>query len=286
MRIQRKLIKAPVKPFEKVLPPLLVPLRLEPFDVVICVAPKDYFKLKYCVSAVFRCVPGFETVHVISPTEIEDKTGLEHPKIVFHLDQAVLPVSNLKDLKYRPGWIYQQFIKLFQQVSKNNYYLTVDSDVIFNRRLEFFTQDGRPIWYYGWDQNNPPYFGFQEKMIGIGKICPNTFICDMNFFSRTVIENMLERYGHTMESFIQKSIEIIDSSCYIAEPEIYGNYVAKFFPGLYEIVRIKDTRVAREQFSATETLYSEREFAQILEDHKGLDYDIVAIHSWFNEKVQ
>ncbi|MFW5794979.1 MAG: hypothetical protein ACOCV1_05805 [Bacillota bacterium] len=261
---------------------LHMPLKKEPYDIVICVAPKDYFKLKYNIKSIYEHLSGFENIYIISPTDIDIK--LDFDNLHFFKDREVLDIPNANMLKHRPGWIYQQFLKLFQNITKNNYFLTVDSDIIFNKNLDFFNEQGQPIWYSGWDQTHMPYFLFQEKMFDFGKIIDKTFVCDMNFMNKKIINNMLLRYNYTVDSFVKKSVSIIDGSCYPAEPELYGSYAFKYFPYLYEMRKIRNSCLAKNQSNSDEQVFTEQEFENMINQAKRENYDIIAIHSWFDGK--
>ena len=245
------------------------------FDIFLCCAEKDYNKVKYVVEAIKNNVVGYNKIFLSTPT----KLGVDIDGVEQYLDRDVLNINPM-NFKYRPNWIYQQFLKLFQTITPNDYYATIDMDILINRKLPYFTGDGKPIWYQGWNQNNPPYFVYQEKMFDFGKVHDHTFIADMNFFNKGIINEMLDRYGYTLESFISKSIDIISDTCYPAENELYGSYAHKYHYGMYEYIPLKFDVRGKEQDNPTDLVYTDEEIQRIIEESKNKDFDIIAMHSW------
>jgi hypothetical protein len=247
------------------------------FDIFLCCAKKDYIKLPYTLKAIEEHVPGFENIYICTPTSID--IGTHRDNVHYYLDKEVLDVDPLL-WRHRPSWVYQQFLKLFQKVSKNDLYVTIDTDNIINRSLPFFTEDGKPIWYSSVPHNHVQYFKFQEKMLGFGRVFEKSFVADMNFFSKSMINEMLVTRGYTLNSFIKKSQEIIDSSCYPAEPEIYGGYMHKYHPGFYVFKELKTVIRGKPQENPLDTNYTDQEIKEIIENSKSLDYDVITMHSW------
>lgn len=247
------------------------------FDIFLCCARKDYIKLPYTLKAIEENVPGYENIYICTPTKID--IGVQKDNIFYFLDKEVLDVDPLL-WKHRPSWIYQQFLKLFQKVSKNDFYVTIDTDNLIVKTLPFFTESGKPIWYSSVPHNHLQYFRFQEKMLGFGRVFEKSFVADMNFFNKNMVEEMLKSGGYTLETFIKKSQEIIDSTCYIAEPEIYGGYMHKYHPGFYEFRELKTLNRGKHQEKPTDTVYTKEEIENIIYNSRNSGYDIVTMHSW------
>jgi hypothetical protein len=125
-----------------------------------------------------------------------------------------------------------------------------------------------------------PYFTFQKKMFGFGKTYEKSFINDMNFLSRPIIREMLSRHDMTFEGFLEKSYKIISKSCYLAEPELYGSYIVKYHPGLYEFRTVKTFFEGKKQMNITDVVWDEQNIRDIARQKGQSGYDIVAMHSW------
>lgn len=255
----------------------------EKFSVFMPVLPKDYNKLKFGLAALLEHVPGVQDVVLCTPdpTQLDPKT-LQLPKqkkIQIVADREVLNIDP-RLFRHRPNWMMQMFVKLFQKVTQYPLYLTLDADVVINRKLPMFDEDKR-ILYLGPEQNHRPYFEFQERMLGLPRLYPHTFITDMNFFDQRIIQEMLRRNGYTQQSFIDKSQKIIDNTCYLGEPELYGQYVYKYHMKNHVFKQLKSTGVGRKQRHPTEQIYQDNEILNTMRSLKAQDYDTFVLHSWY-----
>lgn len=201
--------------------------------------------------------------------------------MVFIADKDVLDID-ISRFRHRPNWLYQMYLKMFQDVTENDLFMTIDSDVIVNRPLPMFEEDGRRIIWMGWEQNHRPYFEFQERMLGLPRVYPHTFINDTNFFSKQIMREMLAGSGYTVESFIEKSFSVIGPDCYPGEPEIFGQYVHKYHPEKYSFREAKTKRRAREisKISWTHQAYTDDEIQKEIEGTQSEDIDFIMLHSW------
>ena len=258
---------------------------MEKFDILIPAAPKDRNKLKFLLASIEKYIGGFSNVYLVTPdkTKIEGELPEKFPLIVLN-DAEVFAINPSVKLKYRPNWIYQQYLKLFQDVTENDLFLTIDSDVIINRPMEMFESDGRKIFWLGWEQNHRPYFEFQEKMLGLPRVYPHTFINDMNFMSKSIIREMLSKSGYTIETFIKESAKLITAECFPGEPEIYGQYVHKYYPNSYSFRQTKS--ISRGKFTpAFDTvIWTDDEIKATMDEFKNTDVDLFTLHTWFNMK--
>jgi len=256
----------------------------EKFDIFIPVAPKDYNKVKFLIKSIDENIEGFENIYITTP---EGDRILDDPRITYFRDKEILDINPLR-FNYRPGWLYQMYLKMFQQVTKNDLFLTVDSDLIFNRKVPMFNNEGKPIWWMGWEQNHEPYFRFQEKILNLLRVYPHTFINDMNFMKKSIIDEMLERNNFTIESFCEATFSIVDANCFPAEPEIYGNYVAKYHPDMYEFreAKVGSQPKSQNHISDVKTMvWSDEEYQEWINKAKELDVDMFMLHSWLDTNI-
>jgi hypothetical protein len=246
-----------------------------PFETVVPVAPIDISKFPYLISSLVSYTDTL-AIHVITP----DPKQIDIPKpirvpVFVHADDTILKIDRSR-LKHRPNWVAQQFLKLFQNVTMTNWYLVIDADLFFNRPVNFFIND-EPVMMFGIDQYHEPYFEFNQRMIGIDRVFPHSFLSECTLYSKYLIEDMLSTSGYeSHDEFIEKAIEIIDGSCYPAESELYGNYVTKAHPGAYLHRKLKASlggKYCNQEWSKDEIE------AQILKI-KPQDVDIFTMHSW------
>ncbi len=237
------------------------------FDVLITVAEKDFNKLKYCIESIKRNVCGFDKIHVVSPTPAP-----WFPEIVYHLDNEVINID-LSGLKgnnaKRVGWYKQQFIKLFQKVTSNDY-LVVDADCYFNRPVRV-VEDGKPIFLLGKNQEHCPYFKTMQKLFGVGRVFPHSFINEVMYFKRDIVEFLFEVV--TVEEMVAVLNEVNDASGF-SEYETYGNLVMHYDPKLYDFKVVKTADIAHHR------VWDEKEVKHTICIYAGTNYDIIKMHSW------
>jgi len=212
----------------------------EPFDLFIPVALKDLPRLPWVIESAHRYIEGWDELHICTADPLLPSGGCwmtlfaeaTDKPIKLWSDAEVLPWKGQSP--YRPNWVHQQALKLWQTVTPHDWYVTLDADVIINRTLRFWQND-RPVWYIGHDQNHEPYYRFNEKVLGYRRRLPHTCLADMNFFCRTYTYELLERH----KAAFMHAHEFIDAECHPSEADLYMNYMATEHTGLYELRRLR-----------------------------------------------
>lgn len=239
------------------------------YEVVIVAAPKDYNKLPYVVQGAWqKLVPKPAKVRVITPD------GIKGEGWVAHTDNGVLPYDRSK-FRYRPNWIYQQFLKLFQDVSSTDWYIVLDADLIVMRPLEVF-RGNQGVFFVADKRMHEPYFTYGEKMIGVGKVFEWSFIADFMLYNKDIILEMLQSTGLDLWEFLDKSAEIIEYGCCPAEQELYGSYVTANHPDSYVIQGLRHC-VSGKQDGAK---WTQQEIDMVIRYAAHDDVDVLSIHSW------
>jgi hypothetical protein len=251
------------------------------FDIFIPCAEKDYYKLQAVIQSAFFNLKndGLHRIFVCTPNVHGE--FIKYPDVVYVTDDDCLSV-NRSAWKHRPNWQYQMCLKLFQQVT-SDLFLTIDSDTIINRPLDLWDESGKPIWYYGWDQDNKPYHKFDELMIGIGNVAPFSFIGDMCFMNREIINEIIDYSpAYDAKSWITEAQRITTPDCYMAEGELYGSFCYVHHPDMYTWKKLKQApcegRSNKERDSFGK--YTEQEIIDRIKKYKSMDYDTFSIHSW------
>jgi len=243
----------------------------QPTDLVIPTAPKDYNKVPFVVRQVRKHI-NIETVHVIAPT-----AGIKCDGAVLHLDADVLPYDR-DELPHRPSWTFQQMLKVFQDVTDNDWFLVLDADIFPVRDIPLWNADGKPILYLGIDQYYQPYFAFNEEMLGFGKVHKWSFLSECTLYSKSLVRDMLAFCGLTLDEFWKKSIEIIDKGCRMADSELYGSYVYRERPDVYEIRHLKSKLGGRYGARGWSDSEIESEIEKTKRDDPGAH--LMSLHSW------
>lgn len=204
------------------------------YDIVIVSHEKDFNKIKYVVEHADKNLDNFESIHLILTNHPFDELDIVKNKttkpVIVHYEQDVLNID-MKKICYRPNWIYQILLKMFQNVTKNEHFLVLESDGVVNNRLHFF-EDDKTIIYLG--INHPvhnPYFRFNE-MINIKKKFPHSLISEVMMYDKKYIKEMLENCGcFSPQDFIEKYIyENLTDECYPADYEMYGQFLYNYHP--------------------------------------------------------
>src|SRR4030042_135481 len=184
-----------------------------PVDLFIPAAPKDYNKLPYVVEAARRHIQ-VETTHIVTPSP----TRYDWPGVVWHRDGDVLSYDR-NELPYRPGWTFQQCLKLFQNVTENNWYIVLDADIVVDKDLPLWAEDGRPILYLARDQAHGPYFEFNRRVLGFGKVYDHSFLSECTLYNKELVQTMLEYAGLDRDGFWRLLGEITNGGLCPAESE-------------------------------------------------------------------
>jgi len=239
----------------------------EEYDLVILSAEKDYNKIKFLYSSTPNLNPQPKNIYIVSPTKINDTIkGVNYVN-----DQDVLNIERSK-IKYRPNWICQQFIKLFQDTTINDKYLVIDSDTFINKEINIF-EGGKNNFFISSDQHHHQYFKFMDNF-KIKKNFNKSFISEIMLFDKKIINGYLNSINMDKYSFIELSIKLIDDSCYISEFEFYGNMVLENYPNLYDIKHISNS------LNGKHTLWGDNEISDLIKRNMGNNIDIISYHTW------
>jgi hypothetical protein len=245
------------------------------FDILITTAPKDYNKLPFVIDSVRKNICGFDTIYCVSPTEIKRENKLEGVVYVLDSDFVSFDYSKLINKK-RKGWYTQQFIKLFQWITNDNY-LVIDSDAIILKPLSIFNRQGMPYFFLGEDQKHLPYFDFMRQMFGFGRTFDHSFINEIMFFKREYIIDMVNSIGMGVIDFMDKSIDLINKinhkTSSFSEYETYGNWIVENKPESY------DFKVLKCKTMGKSSQYSITDIERLIKQYKK-DYDKLSLHTW------
>jgi len=241
------------------------------FDLIIMAAQKDFNKLGYVYQSIRENIGGYGTIYCITDVPVKNKfLGINYV-----LDEEVIDFdfSKIKE-KSRHGWYRQQFIKLFQDITWDDY-LVIDGDVWINKKMDINQQ--YPIFYHGIDQNHPPYFKLMKTVAGLDRVYPYSFICEMMLFKRNLITHMLGELNIGKIEFFNRCVEEINKNNHpsgFSEYEFYGNYIVKNWPDLYTHKSINVMHQAKKR------PWENGEIEQQIKVYKDLNYDLITMHSW------
>jgi len=250
------------------------------YDIVIVSHEKDFHKIKFVVEYADKNL-DFEEIHLIlsNRQSFDKKNELKdiNHKIYYHNEEDILKIDKTK-IRYRPNWIYQMYLKMFQNVTKNDNFLIIESDNIINKPLNFY-DNGKTILYLGRNQYHKPYFNFNMKMLNLERTYNHSFISEFMMYNKNIVKDMVYKSNcNTINEFINKSYDIIDNNCYPADYELYGNFCYKYYKNDYIIKKINVSFNGRNEFNT----WSYEDINKLINDNK--DIDSISFHTWKNKK--
>ena len=246
------------------------------FDILITLAEKDFLKLRFVIESIEKNLYDYDHIFCVSNVMVPEDKRIND--ITFFLDEDILDLDFNKLVNTpdkRKGWYRQQFIKLFQQVTTDDY-LVVDSDVYFNRKVNII-QNGKPTFLFGNDQHHHPYFQFIKDLLYLEREYSFSFINEVMYFKRGIIKDILDRLAVTREGFFElavKEINKLKDASGFSEYELYGNYVTKYFQDSYNYKYVITKSTAKR------SIWSEEELSNHIESFKNTNVDIIKMHSW------
>lgn len=239
-------------------------------DIFIPCHSKDHFKLPYVVDRVNKYIKNRGTIFVCTPSIPNNIDN-----VVFIRDELI--IKKPWNFSFRSNWIYQQFLKLSQNVTQTSYYFVLDADVIIMRDIELF-EDGKPVWHYGNDQNHQPYYNFQKAMGIPCRVSGHTWIGDMGLYSTELRDELIKHFGG-IEKLMRKSQSIIKQDCYMCEADFYMDYVMSKYPGFYKEKQIVTSWAG--WYEDDVEGWNEEKFVKRLEEEESLNkYDTFVLHSY------
>lgn len=268
---------------------------MEKIDAFIPCSPKDRAKLDRAVLSLVRNFKELGDVHVCVP----DKTGFddweaEGHSVVFHEDFEVLPVPGLvKALRFRPNWIFQQWLKLFQRVT-TDVCLTWDADCFLTAPTSAYGAGGRLKLFVQPNESDEAAFArFSAKatggVLGEWTDCdrwPTQYIADMALFSRKWIDEMVLKFFPSANDFLSFSAlntywrrDDTRHAIFLSEYQLVGEYEQKFHGGEVETCRLRKRQLDRNQMSQRGSMWSEEEVEAEIAKAEADDTEILKLQS-------
>jgi hypothetical protein len=246
------------------------------YDIVIPSAEKDFTKLRFVYDSVIENLSGFQKIFCITNVKVPDEMRISG--VTYLLDAEVIDFNFdvfQGTIKNRCGWYRQQFVKLFQNVTSDDYLVT-EADSIYNKKVDIF-EDGKPVFLLGKDQHHIPYYELTQKLFGFGREYPYSFINESMLFKRELIKQLVSSTGFNKYGFfalVAAELNRTQQVSGMAEYELYGNYITKFHPGLYNYKYLKIAS------SAKHRVWSVEEIKAYISSFKKLDVAMIKMHSW------
>lgn len=230
------------------------------FDVIIPVAGKEVGFVHRTVKYIKKNILGVETVYIITNKNNLNKIrrSLKDVSNFMVLDEDCLveglTFAYIKKIirTYTPclssGWYYQQFLKLAFSLSPyaKQYYLSWDADTLPISKLVFF-EDNKPLitCKYEYHEN---YFLTIEKILGLKKNVPFSFIAEHMLFKTSIVKELIEIIqtsiveGSTWYEKILRAGDFEKDTMTFSEFETYGTFIMDKYPDVYKLRELKTFR--------------------------------------------
>lgn len=244
-------------------------------DLFIPAAPKDSMKLSFVLACAERCLPDVDSVHISSPAKLYINSTYRFP-VYTYADKEILDFDYNR-FAFRPKWVYQQFLKLFQSVT-SDWFIGLDADRFFNRVLHPF-DNGKPVMFLSKRaQYHDPYFTYIKAMLGLDKAYPHSFLSECTLYNRGYINEMVASRGMTHEEWLNRTAEIESVHIVPADAELYGTYIHTHHPDLYEYKLLNDEM--RGRYSGN---WTPQEIAGLVNEMSSQfpDVPMFSAHSWW-----
>jgi hypothetical protein len=247
------------------------------YDIVIVSHDKDFNKLKYVIEYANKNLTDFEAFYLILRNSdkydeiniLKEKTD----KPIFIYDENDVLKIDLTKIKFRPTWIYQMMLKMFQDITKNDKFLIMESDGIINKRFKFFGKDGGTIYYLGRNQYHKPYFNF-NKLLNIPERYDHSFISEFMMYDKNMIKKLLEHVKCVDKfEFIDKFIyNNINENCYPADYELYGNFLFNFYNEKMYVEKYTY------QLNGSNNIINDDKIEYLIKKYR--NYNYISFHTW------
>ncbi len=198
------------------------------------------------------CLIGDAKLKEIIPCDTRINFMDENSIVDFEKIRSLI-VSRTGDEKSgeRTGWYVQQFVKMgYCRICKDEYYLLWDSDTIPLKKIDFFDNNGYPLFDCKGEYHKPYFDAINRIFPGFSKQIKDSFISEHMIIRVDYMREMLDDIennknikGNDFTEKIINSVNIDDlSKSGFSEFETYGSYVMKKHVGFYNMRRWKSMR--------------------------------------------
>jgi hypothetical protein len=241
------------------------------FDVLIVAHQKDFHKLPIVINSIKTNIVGFDKIHIITNTNLT----IDDSQVVVHNENDILKIE-LDKLDYRPTWIYQQLIKLLQNVTRQ-WYFVIDSDTVITKKLYPIANGDAKFYFNQNKQHYKPYFDFAKKL-KIKKNISNTFISEIMMFNRDYVRELFSMNGlYDNEQILNFMYKNVKENSQLSEYELYGNFIETHHPNEYEHKSVFSWGFGRGNWDVN--FWSEQKI-KVMIDVFGKDCDLMSFHTY------
>lgn len=242
------------------------------FDVVIPVVPADFLRNHNNYHLMEKYLPVKQFVF-IGPKELEEEINklsfgvktkyINENDILPFIDVNRAFINRVERAGYlvskdsRLGWYYQQFLKMsYCYLSCDEYYLVWDSDTIPIRKIDLFSENGKPYLDVKIEHNQAYFDTIGVLFPSMKKNIEYSFISEHMLFNSNKMKEIIDMimatdfYGNSYYEKIANAIDIMNMRLGFSEFETYGTYMYEKYSEDYEIRRWYSMRSAGYMFDS------------------------------------
>jgi hypothetical protein len=226
------------------------------FDILICVGPNDEDIIQQNLLYTKKNIIGYRNIYLVCSNPnitFEETTTIDEKIFPFSKEELLQILINVGITKERIGWYVQQLIKLYAgKIIPGilNNYLVIDCDTHFLKPTKFITDNGKPIFTTG-PENDLRYYKLMNFLHPtLKKNYPLSGISHHMFFQTDKcyeLIKLVEDYHLNNKPFWKMFLEIkkynYDTEC--SEYETYFNFMAFYYPNKIEIRQLQWENVKR-----------------------------------------
>ena len=221
------------------------------YDIVIPTIFRDYPFLKKVTNYIIQNLSP-ENIYIITnkkKSKYISKSIINNPKCTIIDENNLIEGLDFNTVKHilaergiykRPGWYYQQFLKMgfsLSKFAKNEYYLSWDSDTLPLRPFEMFDTDGSPFFTMK-NEYHQAYFNTMYRLIGIKKTNAKSYIAENMLFNKAVMIELIRKIENSSiegKRWFEKIINSVDQEeeFGFSEFETYGTFCLQEHPNFY-----------------------------------------------------
>ncbi len=230
------------------------------YELIIPTTKEDFVRTGRDLGAFFELLPISEIIFIgpegLEECVAEERKRYPEPERIKYLNENdLIPFESVygamkacvseagytMDGNSRPGWYYQQFLKMaFSKNAGGEYYMSWGADTVPLRRIEMFNKEGKPFFDVK-PEYMPGYFITIKKLFGIDKQIKKSFVSEHMLFNSGYMKELIseiEGLDLRGERFYEKifyGMGIDNMKRGFSEFEAYGSWMLFRHPGEYAL---------------------------------------------------
>lgn len=202
-------------------------------DAVVPYHHKDRDLLPWSIAGIRNCL---DISRILVVCNRDCKSDVERVGATFVDEESVVEGLTIWSfLLPRWYWYFQQILKLgMADKVDTDYYLVVDSDIVFLREVSFFNDKGRPL-YAPATEYHKPYFDVFEQVLGFPANREYSFTAHHMVYNRHIVKEMRGKFRYARPWYMNivrytRPQHPWFSDSQFNEQETYGHYIKALYP--------------------------------------------------------